>query len=451
MIQLTVRKSIDRAVGALCLCAALISGTILFIIIGYLFFGALPALNLQFLVMSEIQSGTFDGAIGNAIAGTLLISILSVLIASPFAIGTAIYLARYAPENRYTQTLRFFIEVLSGTPSIVIGIFGFLLFAVYMKKVTGGFSLIGGAVALAILILPVIERAVEEAITAVSHELEEGSYALGATKWQTIRDITIPTAISGIITGIILSFGRAAEESAVVLFTTGYSQFYPEFAVRANPNMFMGIKIYPLQDLVGTLPLSVYNAYEHSNIVPMANGFAAAFVLICIVLSINLSAKIVITYSMNGTKRKNGVLHSIATILTGIPTRFSFAKKAQPAGSCSAEATTPVQDTPTIPATVLEPAVPAPVPSSLPAPHPVEHPVVPSPQPRNHPSITDGFAGIILASAGMTGFLGLIYAVRFLTKDASLDAGSVILVVVLNAIVLGVAAFQYLRLNWRKS
>ena len=128
--------------------------------------------------------------------------------------------------------------------------------------------------ALAILILPVIERATEDAIARVSKELEEGSYALGATKWLTIRNIIVPSAFSGIIVGAILGFGRAAEESAVVILTAGYSQNMPEFRIALNPQFLLGIKIYPLNNLVGSLPVFLYTSYENSNVFPVSSIFA---------------------------------------------------------------------------------------------------------------------------------------------------------------------------------
>jgi phosphate transport system permease protein len=297
--------------AALSLCAAFFSAGLLIVIIGSLFIGALPVLSPHFVLSSEYATRVFDGAIGNAIVGTILISVLATIFAVPFAFGTAIYLAKYAPENKYTATIRFFIEVLSGTPSVVIGVVGFLLLVLYLKYFTGGYSLLAGSLGLAILIIPVIERAAEEAITSISAELEEGSYALGATKWQTLRHVTIPSAISGILAGVILGFGRSAEESAVVFLTAGYSQFMPEFGIKSNPNLFLGVKIYPLQDLVGTLPISVYNAYEHANVVPAANAFAAATVLIAVVLSINIGAKVVCSRAISNTEsRPKGILWS---------------------------------------------------------------------------------------------------------------------------------------------
>lgn len=263
-------------------------------IIFTIFTEALPSLSLEFITTAESDFPGVGGAIANAIAGTLIISICATLIATPFALGTAIYLQKYAKESLFTKTIRFMVEVLSGTPSIVLGIFGLLVLVWYLKDITGGFSLISGSIALSILIMPVIERAAEDAIVAVPKSIEAGSYALGADKWHTIRNITLPTAISGITTGIILGFGRAAEESAVVILTAGYTQFMPEFAIKSTEKLASGFKIYPLQDLVATLPYSVYHGYENSNVIPISDAFAAAFVLIVIVLAINTVAKIIL-------------------------------------------------------------------------------------------------------------------------------------------------------------
>lgn len=274
-------------------CAVLVIGILIYIV-GTIFLEALPSLTPAFVFTSESDMPGVGGAVGNAIVGTIFISLCATVIATPLAICTAVYLQRYARDGFFTRTLRFFIEVLSGTPSIVLGIFGMLVFVYYMYKYTGGFSLISGSIALAILIVPVIERAAEDAIAMVDRDLEYGSYALGATKWDTIRNITLPCALSGITTGIVLAFGRAAEESAVVILTAGYSQFFPEFAVKLSNKLAFGYKIYPFQDLVGTLPYSVYHGYENSHLIARSDAFAAAFVLIVIVLSINMAAKILL-------------------------------------------------------------------------------------------------------------------------------------------------------------
>jgi len=278
----------------ICIAATVFSSAMLFLIVGKIGIEALPSLTWYFITTAEVDTPGLGQGIANAIMGTVLISVLSTVLATPLGVATAIYLQKYAPENNITKAIRFLIEVLSGTPSIVLGIFGLLVLVFYLKPYTGGFSLIAGSIALTILIVPVIERAAEDAIARVLKDIEEGSYALGATKWDTIRNISLPIAMSGIVTGAILGFGRAAEESAVVILTAGYSQFMPEWTVRANEKLLFGIKIYPLQDLVGTLPYSVYHAYEHSNVIPVSNAFAAAFVLIVIVLLVNLTAKIIL-------------------------------------------------------------------------------------------------------------------------------------------------------------
>jgi len=310
---MTFRRRIlkEKIVKAACFLAALAASGTLFLIIGTIFLRAIPALTPYFLLTTEAAAKGVGGGILNDIVGTILLSLTATLIATPIALGTAVYLQRYAHPGRLVRCIRLFIEVLSGTPSIVIGMFGFLVFVYYMMSITGGYSLISGSIALSILIVPVIERSIEDAIVTVDLALEEGSYALGATKWQTIRDITLPVAISGIFTGTILGFGRAAEESAVVLLTAGYTQFMPEIAVRANPKYLLGIKLYPFQDLVGTLPVAVYNSYENANVIPLSNGFAAAFVLICVVLVINLAARAALFFGMKERRR------------TAVPARLS--------------------------------------------------------------------------------------------------------------------------------
>ena len=201
------RRLTEKGAIILCAIAAVIVASMLFLIIGDIVIGALPSLSLHFILTPENKTGLGQG-IANAIVGIILLSLVSTILATPFGISTAIYLKRYAPENRFTDFIRFMIEVMSGIPSIVVGMFGLLVMVIYLKPFTGGFSFIAGTVALAILIMPVIERAVESAIDTVDLELETGSYALGATKWQTIRGITLPTAINGIMTSLILGFGR---------------------------------------------------------------------------------------------------------------------------------------------------------------------------------------------------------------------------------------------------
>ena len=289
------RRAVEQKLAVSITCVAtIITSLLLVLIVGKIAFEALPVLNLHFITTAEVDSHQLGQAIGNSLVGTLLFSMLSVLFAIPISLGTAIYLKKYSTDNLLTRGIRLMIEVLSGMPSIVLGVFGLLFIVIYLRPLTGGFSLLSGALAMAVLITPVIERASEEAIGAVPKELEEGSYALGASRWKTTSRITIPYALSGIITGIIIGIGRSAEESAIVALTAGYSQFYPTIEILSKSSMPGGILIGPLQEPIGVLSISVYNAYEFANIVPRANAFAIAMVLICVVMIINIFARLIL-------------------------------------------------------------------------------------------------------------------------------------------------------------
>ncbi len=293
-MELKARRLEEKISIVITCAAALITSLLLVLIIGKIAIEALPALSLYFLTTPEVKTPGYGQAIANAIVGTISLSLLSVIFATPIAIGTAIYLKRYSTENFATRSMSFMLDILSGMPSIVLGVFGMLFIVIYLKPLTGGFSLLSGALAMAIMIVPVIERAAEEAISTVPRDLEDGSYALGGTKLTTIKKITIPFALSGIMTGIVLGIGRSAEESAVVILTAGYSQFYPALEVLANPKMPFGIQLGPFQEPVGVLSISVYNMFQFPNIVPEANGFATALVLIAIVMIINMIARLII-------------------------------------------------------------------------------------------------------------------------------------------------------------
>ncbi|MEA1894729.1 MAG: phosphate ABC transporter permease PstA [Euryarchaeota archaeon] len=297
MNKRTLEGHIFKAISYI---AAAITILTLIGILGRITLEAIPSLSLYFITTPESEVPGLGGGIANAIAGTLLLSILSTIFATPLAVGTAVYLKRYAKSGILVRAFGFLLEVLAGTPSIVLGIFGLLFIVYYMKFVTGGFSLIAGTIALTILILPVIERAAEVAIDTVPAELEEASYALGASKWGTMRHITLPYALTGILTGMVLGIGRAAEESAVVILTAGYTQFMPEFKVLPREGLIFGMKIYPFQDLTAALPITVYRSFEFPHLIPASNGFAAAFVLIVVVMLINAATRMLLWRSRIG-------------------------------------------------------------------------------------------------------------------------------------------------------
>ncbi|CDF57271.1 phosphate ABC transporter permease PstA [Thermobrachium celere] len=232
----------------------------------------LPVLNKEFLLgmPKEMEEG---GGIGPELFNTFYILVLSLIFTIPVGIGAGIYLAEYAKDNIITRMIRLSIETLASVPSIVFGLFGMVIFVIKFKF---GFSILGGALTLSIVNLPVVVSVTETALREVPQTYKEASLALGTTKWQTIMSIMLPTAFHKIINGIKLAVGRAIGESAVLIFTAGtsISRNYPEF----NP-------------LSSGETLSVHLWYVKSiGLVPDAERIAAgsSAVLIILVLVINV-------------------------------------------------------------------------------------------------------------------------------------------------------------------
>ena len=195
--------------------AALIVLAILVIILQDIVINGLPALSWEFLTEAPRDLGR-AGGIFPAIVGTLYLVAGAILIALPIGVGAAIYLVEYTGESRITRLIRTGVDLLNGTPSIVFGLFGFAFIVLYLNV---GVSLIAGQVTLALMVLPTVIRTTEESLKNIPQSLREGSLALGATQWQTIRSVVLPPAIPGIVTGAILSIGRAAGETAPIMFT----------------------------------------------------------------------------------------------------------------------------------------------------------------------------------------------------------------------------------------
>lgn len=212
-------KYIDRlATGGFYVLGALILLFIAWLLFTILGKGILQ-ITPEFLVKlpEEIDAG---GGIGPMLFNSFYILTLSMLISIPIGLGAGIYMAEYAPKNRFTEFLRICVESLSSVPSIVFGMLGLAIFAEYFGI---GLTILGGSVSLAFLNLPMLTRVTEEAVRAVPHDLRNAAYALGTTKYQTIRTVVIPVAMEAIITGICLVAGRAFGESAVIILTAGLS------------------------------------------------------------------------------------------------------------------------------------------------------------------------------------------------------------------------------------
>ncbi|GAS83426.1 phosphate ABC transporter permease [Paenibacillus amylolyticus] len=195
---------------------------VILFIVGLLFLllnKGLPLLSWDFLygVPSEIEEG---GGIGPALFNSFYVLILSLLISIPIGMAAGIYLAEFAPNNKLIETVRICVEGLSSVPSIIFGLFGIALFVEFFEI---GLTILGAAVSLAFLNLPVLTRVTEESVRTVPVELRNGSFALGSTHLQTIRQVLFPVAINGIMTGICLTAGRAFGESAVIILTAGVS------------------------------------------------------------------------------------------------------------------------------------------------------------------------------------------------------------------------------------
>ncbi|WOF17301.1 phosphate ABC transporter permease PstA [Methanoplanus sp. FWC-SCC4] len=231
----------------------------------------LPAISWEFLTQSPKNLGR-EGGIFPAIIGTAYLVAGAVLFSLPIGIGSAVYMNEYTKQNRITSIIRTGIDLLNGTPSIVFGLFGFAFLVLYLDF---GISLIVGQITLGLMILPTIIRTTEESLKSVPDSLRHGSLALGATKWQTIRKVILPCAVPGIITGTILSIGRAAGETAPIMFTAVV------FSTRFLPSS-------PFEPVMA-LP---YHLFILSTNVPGAesNQYGTALVLITLVILIYSAA-----------------------------------------------------------------------------------------------------------------------------------------------------------------
>lgn len=246
--------------------AALLVLLVLFSIIIYILIKGIPMISWQFLTEIPHNMGR-SGGISSSIVGTILVTTVAVIIAAPFGIGTAIYLTEYTREGKVTRIIRFSAESLAGIPSIVYGLFGFIFFVIYLRM---GWSILSGGLTLAIMILPTIIRTTEEAILTVPQIYREVGFSLGATKWQAVTKTVLPTALPGIVNGVILSIGRCVAETAAVMLTAGSTLRMPTSLF--SPTRTMAVHFYIL-------------AREG---ISMDNAFGTAALLIILILLINV-------------------------------------------------------------------------------------------------------------------------------------------------------------------
>jgi phosphate transport system permease protein len=244
---------------------------ILLLITMYILWNGIGQISWDFLTTSPVHAGR-EGGIFPTIVATLYITVLALLVSAPLSIGGAIYMAEYAGESRITQLVRFGADSLAGIPSIMIGLFGYLLFVSYLNF---GFSLLSGSLAVAFMALPIILRVSEEAIKVVPDSYKQGSLALGSTKWQMIRSIVLPTALPGILTGLMLGMGRIVGETAVFLLTVG------------------GVAQIPMSLSDPVRPMTLHAFIVATQNISLANAFGTGTVLLFIVLAITLTSNYV--------------------------------------------------------------------------------------------------------------------------------------------------------------
>lgn len=210
-------------------------------IIAYIFVKGISSVNLDFILQPPSRAGR-AGGISTTIVGTVYLTLMSLIIAVPIGVGSAVYLEEYAhSRSRFARLVNLTAETLAGIPSIIYGLFGFVFFVAFLDL---GWSIISGSLTLAIMILPTITRTAQEAVLTVAQEYRENSLALGASKWQTIRKVILPSALPGIVTGIILSIGRAVGETAAIILTAGSSLGMPISPL--DPARTMSVHLYIL-------------------------------------------------------------------------------------------------------------------------------------------------------------------------------------------------------------
>lgn len=215
------RKLVSHLMTAAMIGAVVVAIIPLFLILFYLLKEGIPGLSLDLLTEDPTRPGREGGGVHNSIVGSAIMVSLALLMGVPVAIGTGMFLSEYG-QNRVGSIVRFVIEVMAGIPSITIGLFVYAL--VVLRQ--GEFSALAGALALAIILVPIIARISEEMLLLVPRSVREASYALGAPRWKTVMTIIFPTALPGIITGVMLGLSRIAGEAAPLLFTALGNQFY---------------------------------------------------------------------------------------------------------------------------------------------------------------------------------------------------------------------------------
>lgn len=264
--------------------AASVSVALLLGIIGYVFYKGIGTVNWSFLTGVTSARKQTVGIAGNLL-NTLYIIVISLLIATPIGVGSAIYLNEYAKPGKIVNLIEFTTETLSGIPSIIFGLFGMIFFGETLRL---GYSILTGSLTLTLMVLPLITRNTQEALRTVPDSYRSGALGMGATKWYMIHTILLPSSLSGIVTGIILALGRIVGESAALLFTAGSGYLLPRFTNNLMDNIGkLGSKI---MESGGTLTIELYLQMQKGQ---YETAFGIGCVLLMIVFLLNLATKAV--------------------------------------------------------------------------------------------------------------------------------------------------------------
>jgi phosphate transport system permease protein len=271
------RGAVDRLMGSLVWIAFGVGVVPLASLIWVVLSKGLPVLSSDFFTYSMRNVVGEGGGIYHAIIGSLLITLAAAAISVPIGLFTAVYLVEYSSGSRLARWITFLVDVMTGIPSIVAGLFAYALFVLaFGPGVRMG---IGGAVALSVLMIPIVVRSTEEMLKLVPHELREASYALGVPKWRTIVKVVLPTAMSGILTGVTLAIARVIGETAPLLVIAGKTD-------SVNWDLF--------SERMMTLPVYIYYSYTQPGVPPefgQARAWGAALVLIALVMLLNFLAR----------------------------------------------------------------------------------------------------------------------------------------------------------------
>lgn len=265
------RQMVDRLMGAiLCLCAFLALAPLV-LVIGFILVNGGSAINLDLLTKLPRPVGELGGGMANAFAGTGILILIAVIISVPIGVLAGIFLSEFG-HNRFAGALRFLTDVLTGVPSIVIGIVAYSLIVLPMH----GFSAFSGGVALAFIMIPVVTRTTEESLKRVPQSLREAALGLGAHEWRTIVSIVLPAGLGGIVTGVMLGVARISGETAPLLFTAFGSRFWQD-------GLFKPVAAVPLQ--VFQYAVAPYKDWHDQ-------AWAAALVLMVLILGLNVGVRV---------------------------------------------------------------------------------------------------------------------------------------------------------------